>query len=109
MESTSVSSGSPPRRAGQYHAPMSTPGFDPKKEQARLLGLMGLGVTFGCELIAGLAIGWLLDQWLETGHLFLIIGTILGLLVGTFGFFKAAMKANRAAAARAQSHSESDS
>ena len=68
-----------------------------------------IGITFGAELIAGLAIGWLLDEWLDTGHLFLIIGTILGLLVGTFGFFKAAMKANRAAAARAQSLSESDS
>ncbi|MDG2291501.1 MAG: AtpZ/AtpI family protein [Phycisphaerales bacterium] len=87
---------------------MSTSGFDPKKEQARLLGLMGLGVTFGCELIAGLAIGWLLDKWLDTEHLFLIIGTILGLLVGTLGFFKSAMKANRAAAKRARTLSGSD-
>lgn len=69
---------------------------------------MGIGVTFGSELIACLIIGWFLDSWLDTGHLFLIIGTILGLLVGTFGFFRSAMKANRAATRRAKKISGSN-
>ena len=60
---------------------------------------------FGSELIAGLAVGWLLDTWLDTGHLFLIIGTLMGLIVGGIGFIRSAMKATREAAKRVQEQS----
>ena len=81
---------------------MSTGKFNPQAEQARMMRLLGVGITFGAELIAGLAIGWLLDEWLDTGHLFLIIGTLMGLVVGGIGFIRSAMKATRAAARRVQ-------
>lgn len=85
--------------------PMPTRKFNPQAEQAKMMRLLGLGITFGSELIAGLAVGWLLDTWLDTGHLFLIIGTLMGLIVGGIGFIRSAMKATREAAKSVQEQS----
>ena len=76
---------------------MPTGGFQPQEEQARLMRLLGLGLTFSGELVAGLLIGWGLDELIGTDRVFLVIGTIAGLLVGSIGFFRAARKANREA------------
>ena len=80
-----------------YHACMPTGGFQSKEEQARLMRLLGLGLTFSGELVAGLLIGWGLDILFDTDRVFLIIGTILGLIVASASFFRAARKANREA------------
>ena len=56
--------------------------------------LLGMGLTFSGELVAGLLLGWGLDVLLGTERVFLIIGTVAGLLVGTIGFFRAAKRAN---------------
>ena len=87
--------------------PMNSGRFDPRAEQAKMLRLLGVGITFGGELIAGLIVGWLLESWLDTGHIFLISGRVAGLIVGTVGFFRSAMKANRQAAKSVQKRSES--
>jgi len=62
--------------------------------------LLGMGLTFSGELVAGLLIGWGLDELLGTERVFLIIGTVAGLLVGTIGFFRAAKRANSEAMRR---------
>jgi len=76
---------------------MTTNGIQPQGDQGNHLRLLGLGLTFSGELVAGLLIGWGLDELLGTDRIFLVIGTIAGLLVGTIGFFRAARKANREA------------
>ena len=62
-----------------------------------MMRLLGMGLTFSGELVAGLLLGWGLDVLLGTERVFLIIGTIAGLLVGTIGFFRGAKRANNEA------------
>ena len=69
--------------------------------------LLGLGLTFSGELVAGLLIGWGLDILLDTDRVFLIIGTILGLVVASVSFFRTARRANRESLERIQDRKKS--
>lgn len=63
---------------------------------ARLWKLSAMGFTMACEILAGLLLGWLVDSWVGTDKVFLVIGTIMGIIVGMTGFIRAALKASRA-------------
>ncbi|MDG1898470.1 MAG: AtpZ/AtpI family protein [Phycisphaerales bacterium] len=76
---------------------------------ASLWRLSAMGFTMACEIIAGLGLGWLLDLATGTDKVFLVIGTIMGVLVGLTGFLKTAIKANRNASRQiAQKHRPKD-
>lgn len=61
----------------------------------------GFGFAFqaGVEIVAGLAvgggIGWLLDRWLGTLPLFLLLFFVLGAAAGLLNVFRAARDMNR--------------
>ena len=67
-----------------------------RQSQAALWKLSALGFTMACEIIAGMFLGWLVDRWTGTDKVFLIIGTIIGIIVGMTSFLKTAMKATKA-------------
>lgn len=56
------------------------------------LNLIGLVTSFAFSMIltiAGLMIfGYMLDGWLETGSLFLVLGGILGVFSGIYNFIR---------------------
>jgi F0F1-type ATP synthase assembly protein I len=41
--------------------------------------LIGMGAVIAAELVAGLALGWLVDSLADTGPVFLLIGLLLGM------------------------------
>lgn len=63
---------------------------------------MGYAFRIGVELVAGLVvggvIGWLLDSWLGTLPLFLILFFFLGSAAGILNVFRAARQMQRAEA-----------
>lgn len=86
---------------------MSPGANDPRfNDQARLWKLSAMGFTMACEILAGLLLGWLVDTWTGTDKVFLIVGTVAGIIVGLTGFIRAAMKANRETGARARKHDQ---
>ena len=50
--------------------------------------LLGLGSYLATCIAGGPIAGYFLDQWLDTGRLFTIIGLILGLVVGFWGAYR---------------------
>jgi ATP synthase protein I len=64
--------------------------------------ISGMAFRVGVELVAGLivggGIGWLLDSWLGTLPLMLIIFFILGAAAGMLNVYRTAMAINKAAA-----------
>ncbi len=47
--------------------------------------LVGLGgITLGC-VVLGLAAGWLVDEWLDTAPIFILIGLAGGVAAGVAG------------------------
>lgn len=44
--------------------------------------LLGMGAVIAAELVAGLALGWLVDSLAGTGPVFLLIGLLLGIEAG---------------------------
>ncbi len=62
---------------------------------------MGLALRLGVELVTGLAvgggIGWLLDQWLGTLPLFLLLFFFLGAAAGIMNVFRTAKEISLAA------------
>ena len=62
------------------------------------LGLMGIGIYIAGAIVLGIVGGHWLDQKLNTGPLWLIIGLILGLAVavlGVYNMLKPFMKNNK--------------
>ncbi len=41
---------------------------------------MGMGVVIAAELLAGLALGWLIDRLAGTTPIFLLVGVLLGIV-----------------------------
>ena len=41
--------------------------------------LVGMGAVIAAELVAGLALGWLVDSLADTGPVFLLVGLFLGM------------------------------
>ena len=64
---------------------------------ARLWKLSAMGFTMASEILAGLVLGWLVDKWVGTDKIFLIIGTVMGIIVGMTSFIRTALKASQAA------------
>ena len=60
------------------------------------LNLIGLVTAFGISMIltiGGLIIfGYIMDQWLETGVVFTIIGGVLGVFSGIYNFIRQVIK-----------------
>ncbi len=54
-----------------------------------------MGIELASHILAGLLIGWLLDKWLGTEPVWLIVGTITGVVVGMTDFIRAALKAQK--------------
>ena len=54
-----------------------------------------VGVELVAALVVGGGIGWLLDRWLGTLPLFLIIFFLLGSIAGLLNVFRAAKEMNR--------------
>jgi F0F1-type ATP synthase assembly protein I len=50
-----------------------------------LRGLLGLGLIIATCLVAGMAAGWFLDDWLGTAPVFVLVGTASGIVLGVFG------------------------
>jgi len=57
--------------------------------------MSGMGIELASHIVAGLLIGWLLDYWLKTSPLWLVIGTVAGVVVGMVQFIRSALKAQR--------------
>lgn len=59
----------------------------------------GFALRIGVELVVALAIGggigWLLDRWLGTLPLFLLVFFVLGAVAGLLNVFRAAKEMNR--------------
>lgn len=64
-------------------------------------GPMGIAWRLSVEIVVALAvmagIGWLLDSWLGTGPLFLVVFFFLGAAVGMWNAYRAARELNPAA------------
>ncbi|MDQ1578718.1 MAG: hypothetical protein QOE21_1405, partial [Microbacteriaceae bacterium] len=41
--------------------------------------LLGMGVVIAALLVAGMALGWLVDTLLETVPIFILVGLVLGI------------------------------
>ena len=52
------------------------------------MSLLGIGWYFAVCIIGGVVGGLLLDNWLDTGDLFKILGLFLGLGLAFYGGFK---------------------
>ena len=62
----------------------------PARERPQLsgLGLAGLGLAVACCLVAGLALGWFLDDQLGTAPVFILVGMASGILLGVLGSYR---------------------
>jgi F0F1-type ATP synthase assembly protein I len=55
-----------------------------EKERSQLYRLAGAGLEFFSALAGGLLIGYLLDRWLHTAPVIMLIGIGLGFAAGLF-------------------------
>ena len=72
----------------------------PPLDSAALWRLSGMGFVLLSEVLAGVVLGWLLDWWLGTSPIFLIIGALLGVTIALTNFIRQAMKVGRRSARR---------
>jgi ATP synthase protein I len=101
-----MSEGEPPKRSNDFDERLRrlrerTPTEDQAVPGAGAPSRTALGIAFriGVELLAALivggGIGWLLDRWLGTMPLFLLIFFFLGAGAGMLNVFRAAKELNR--------------
>jgi F0F1-type ATP synthase assembly protein I len=60
----------------------------PNQPQLSGLALAGLGFAVACALVAGLALGWFLDDRLGTAPVFILVGMASGILLGVLGAYR---------------------
>lgn len=70
----------PDRRAGPELPATGPPAPHP-------VALLGLGLANAASLVAGLALGWFIDDQLGTEPVFVLLGIISGILLGVLGTF----------------------
>ena len=58
---------------------------DPPRSAPSGLALLGLGLANACSLVAGMALGWFVDQRLGTAPVFVLVGMASGIVLGVFG------------------------
>jgi len=69
-----------------------------REDQTReLWRLSGLGLEFAAVIGGMIAVGWLLDRWLNTSPAFVLVGAMFGLVGGSIRFIREAMAASRKA------------
>jgi len=77
-------------------------GVDTKRDGTPPPGALGIAFRFGTELgvalFVGAGLGWLLDHWLHTAPIFIVIMTILGAAAGILNVMRAAKELNAEAA-----------
>lgn len=82
----------PPHRKGSYSAAEGN-----QATQSAVTMVYAIGTDFGVTILAGLAIGWVIDHFAKTNPWGLLGGLLVGFLVGGFRFFKEGMAANKRA------------
>jgi len=61
-------------------------------ERQRLWRLTGMGGTLATEVLAGAAIGWLLDRVFGTKPILIVVCTVAGVVVGMVTFIRRASR-----------------
>ena len=84
-----ISAGMIPRRPGS-----GSSGSDTGRQLWRL---SGMGIELASHILAGVLLGWLLDKLFKTAPVWLVVGSITGLVVGMAEFIRSALKAQREA------------
>lgn len=64
-------------------------GRAPAADANEQMGQKVLSLLLG-GLLGGALIGWLIDSWRGEGHLFLVVGVVLGIVGGFWSIFKIA-------------------
>jgi len=65
----------------------------PDQEANRKSGIAyAAGITLFATVIAFIGAGWLLDRWLNTKPVFLVIGLVLGSAAGLYEFIRMSSK-----------------
>jgi ATP synthase protein I len=64
-------------------------GKAPAADANEQMGQKVLSLLLG-GLLGGALIGWLIDSWRGEGHLFLVVGVVLGIIGGFWSIFKIA-------------------
>ena len=79
------------KKAREDHASSSQPGGGPQKVSMPGFGMaMRVGVEMVAALIVGVGIGLVLDNWLETKPIFLVLFFFLGAAAGVLNVYRAA-------------------
>ncbi|HTT85311.1 MAG TPA: AtpZ/AtpI family protein [Rhizomicrobium sp.] len=77
-------------------------GGEPRKSDAGPPSAAGIAFRFATELVVAIGfcagLGWLLDRWLHTAPIFLVIMFVLGAAAGIFNVIRAAKELNAEAA-----------
>lgn len=68
--------------------PANEPGTDGPGAWAKAFALAGIGMMIATSLFGGMALGWLIDSWLQTTPAFLLLGLVFGIVVGVYGAYK---------------------
>lgn len=61
-------------------------------ERRPLLALAGLGMTNAVCLLGGAGLGWLVDSWLGTTPVFILVGMFSGIVGGVLATYKEVRK-----------------
>lgn len=76
------------------------PRRDQKDEaSSQLWRASGLGGEFAAGIIGMIALGWLVDRWLDSKPTGMIVGAALGMVGGGYNFIRQAQRMNRDAQA----------
>ena len=59
-----------------------------------------MGAELAASIVGMVLIGWLIDRWLGTTPIAVLVGAGMGFVGGGYNFWKSAQKMNREAAAR---------
>jgi len=60
----------------------------------------GMGAEFAFGIVGMILLGWLIDRWLDSGPVGILVGAGLGIVGGGYNFIRQAQKMNRQAAAQ---------
>ncbi|HEX9692798.1 MAG TPA: AtpZ/AtpI family protein [Gemmatimonadales bacterium] len=64
------------------------PGSQSQSNLQQAYRLSGLGCMFAASVLTSVGIGWLLDRWLGTLPLFMIIGALSGATLATVSIYR---------------------
>ncbi len=73
--------------SGDLTSAMS-PGNDPRGYLVEVHRYSGLGCLFAAAVLFSMGIGWLIDRWLGTLPLFMVIGALIGATLATVSIYR---------------------